>query len=155
MNSSNDWELVTYPSYVTMSRTYGDVNNQTIYVYSDGYCGSETLTFRNKVGGCTANLGINVNVIKLDSVYYYPNRTSSVTLTPLSCCNYTGTTTEGTFAVNSDGSFTVSGISGSDTRKEVTVTLTCGNEAKQVKLVIYGIDTARGRMAISEYCEVS
>ena len=155
VNSSNDWELVTYPSYVTMSRTYGDVNNQTIYVYSDGYCGSETLTFRNKVGGCTANLGINVNVIKLDSVYYYPNRTSSVTLTPLSCCNYTGTTTEGTFAVNSDGSFTVSGISGSDTRKEVTVTLTCGNEAKQVKLVIYGIDTARGRMAISEYCEVS
>lgn len=153
ITSSDEWELVSYPSYVSMSRTYGGVNDQTVWVYSEGYCGNETLTFKNKIGGCTATLGISVNVIKLDSVYYYPNRTTEVTLTPNTCCNYTGTTTEGTFTKNSDGSFTVSGISGSDSRKEVTVVLSCGLESKQVKLVIYGIDTARGRMMISEYCE--
>lgn len=155
LNSSDDWELVSYPSYVTLSRTYGGANDQTIYVYSNGYCGSETLTFKNKVGGCTTNLGINVNIIKLNDAYYYQNRTNEVTLFPTACCNYTGTTSEGTFTVNSDGSFTVSNISGRDTQKTVTVTLSCGNESKTVSLVIYGIDTARGRKAISEFCEVS
>lgn len=155
LNSSDDWELVSYPSYVTLSRTYGGANDQTIYVYSNGYCGSETLTFKNKVGGCTANLDINVNIIKLNDAYYYQNRTSEVTLFPTACCNYTGTTSEGTFTVNSDGSFTVSNISGRDTQKTVTVTLSCGNESKTVSLVIYGIDTTRGRKAISEFCEVS
>lgn len=153
--SSNEWELVTYPSTVSLSRTYGGVNDQTVWVYSNGYCGSETLTFRNKVGGCTTTLGINVNIIKIDSVYYYPNRTHEMTLTPNACCDYSGTTTEGTFTKNSDGSFTVSNISGRDTQKTVTVTLSCGNETKQVELVIYGIDTTPGRMAISEYCEVT
>lgn len=154
VNSSDDWELVTYPSYVTLSRTYGTPNNNSISVYSNDFCGSETLTFKNKVGGCTATLEINVSVIKIDGVYYYPNRTHEMTLTPVTCCEYSGTTSEGTFTVNSDGSFTVSNISGRDTRKEVTVTLSCGSETKEVKLVIYGIDTARGRQAISEYCEV-
>lgn len=155
INSANDWEIVTYPSLVTLSRTYGGVNDQTIYVYSNGYCGAETLTFKNKVGGCTATLGINVNIIGIGDTYYYPNRTSEVTLAPTACCNYVGTTSEGTFTVNSDGSFTVSNISGRDTQKTVTVTLSCGNESKTVSLVIYGIDTARGRKAISEFCEVS
>ena len=155
ISSSNDWELVSYPSYVTMSRTYGGVNDQTIHVYSNGTCGNETLTFKNKVGGCTATLGININTIKIDSTYYYPNRTSQVTLSPVACCNYTGTTSEGTFTVNSDGSFTVSNISGRDAQKTVTVTLSCGSESKTVTLVIYGIDTTRGHKAISEYCETT
>lgn len=154
ITSNNDWELVDYPSYVTFSRTTGDSNSQTVYVYSNGNCGAETLTFRNKYGGCTATLGINVNVIKIDSVYYYQNRTSTVTLSPIVCGAYEGTTSEGTFTVNPDGSFTVSGISGSDTQKNVTVTLTSGSETKEITLVIYGLDTARGRKAISEYCEL-
>jgi hypothetical protein len=87
-------------------------------------------------------------------VYYYQNRTSSVTLSPIVCGEYDGTASEGTFTVNSDGSFTVSGISGSDTQKNVTVTLTSGSETKEITLVIYGLDTARGRKAISEYCEL-
>ena len=153
ISSNKDWELVSYPSYVTMSRTYGGVNDQTIHVYSNGTCGSETLTFKNKVGGCTTTLGISVNEIKINDAYYYPNRTTEVTLAPIACCNYTGTTSEGTFTVNSDGSFTVSGISGRDTQKTVTVVLSCGSESRTVTLVIYGIDTSRGRKAISEYCE--
>lgn len=153
LTSSNDWELVSYPSYVTMSRTYGGVNDQTIYLYSNGYCGSETLTFKNKVGGCTANLGVNVNIIKINDVYYYPNRTTEVTLSPNACCDYTGTSSEGTFTKNADGSFTVSGISGRDAQKSVTVVLSCGSESRTVTLIIYGIDTARGHKAISEYCE--
>ena len=155
LNSSNDWELDTYPSYVTMSKTYGDINSQTIYVYSNGYCGSETLTFKNKVGGCTAYLNINVNILGIGDTYYYPNRTSEVTLSPTSCCDYSGTTSEGTFTVNSDGSFTVSNISGRDTQKTVTVTLSCGEETKEVSLVIYGINKTRGNKAITEYCEVN
>jgi hypothetical protein len=155
INSSDEWELVTYPSTVTLSRTYGGVNDQTVYVYSNGYCGNETLTFKNKKGGCTATLGISVNVIKIGSVFYYPNRTSSVTLSPITCCNYTGSTSEGTFTKNSDGSFTVSGISGRDAEKSITVTLGCNGETKTVTLIIYGIDTTPGRRVISEYCETT
>lgn len=153
VTSSNDWELVTYPSYVTMSRTEGGVNDQTIQVYSNGNCGSETLTFKNKVGGCTANLGISVNVIKLGETYYYPNGTTEVTLAPTSCNVYNGTTSEGTLKVNSDGTLTVSGISAAENQKTLTVTLTSGSESKTVTLVISGVDTSKGRKAISEYCE--
>lgn len=153
ISSSNDWELVSYPSYVTMSRTYGGVNDQTIQIYSNSTCGSETLTFKNKVGGCTATIDISINEIKINDAYYYPNRTTEVTLAPTACCNYTGTTSEGTFTVNPDGSFTVSGISESDDQKNVTVTLSCDSESKTVTLVIYGIDTSKGRKAISEFCE--
>lgn len=148
-----DWEVATYPSTVTLSRTYGSSNDQLVWVYSNGYCGNETITFKTRNGQCTANLSITNNIIKIDGVYYYPNRTSTVTLTPLTCCNYSGTTSEGTLTINSDGSFTVSGISGSDSEKRVTVTLSCGSETKQVTLVVFGIDTARGRRIISEYCE--
>ena len=154
ITSSAEWELVSYPSYVSLSRTYGGVNDQTVYVYSEGTCGSETLTFRNKVGGCTATLGVNVNIIKIGDTYYYPNGTTNVTLTPIACCNYSGTTSEGTFTKNEDASFTVSGISTSESQKSVTVTLSCGSETKTVTLVIFGIDTSRGRRAISEYCEI-
>ena len=153
VTSSNDWELVTYPSYVTMSRTEGGVNDQTIQVYSNGNCGSETLTFKNKVGGCTANLGISVNVIKLGETYYYPNGTTEVTLAPTSCNVYNGTTSEGTLKVNSDGTLTVSGISAAENQKRLTVTLTSGSESKTVTLVISGVDTSKGRKAISEFCE--
>jgi hypothetical protein len=154
ITSSNDWELVSYPSYVSLSRTYGGFNDQTIHVYSNGYCGSETLTFKNKVGGCTANLAVNVNIININNIYYYPNGTTQVTLAPNACCNYSGTASEGRFTVNPDGSFTVSEISTQDAQKTVTVTLSCGSENKTVSLVIYGIDTSRGRRAISEYCEI-
>jgi hypothetical protein len=153
ITSSSDWEVVTYPSTVTLSRTYGGVNDQLVYVYSNGYCGAETITFKAKNGQCTSNLRIFNNMIKLDDTYYYPNRTSSMTLTPIACCNYTATVSEGNVVVNSDGSFTVSGVSGRDSEKRLTVTLSCGGETKEVTLVIHGIDTARGRRIISEYCE--
>ena len=154
VTSSNDWEVASYPSTVTLSRTYGGVNDQLVYVYSNGYCGNETITFKNRVGGCTANLAITNNIIKIDSTFYYPNRTTSMTLTPIACCNYSANVSEGSVTVNSDGSFTVSGISGSDNQKSVTVTLYCGTETKVITLIVYGIDTSRGRRIISEYCEV-
>lgn len=151
--SSADWEVASYPSTVSLSRTYGGANDQLVWVYSNGYCGNENIVFKNKVGGCTTTLGVTNNIIKIDSTYYYPNRTTSITLSPNACCNYSVSTTEGTATVNSDGSFTISGISGSDSQKSVSVTLSCGSESKQVTLIIYGIDTARGRRVISEYCE--
>ena len=153
VNSTSDWEVVTYPSTVTLSRTYGGRNDSTVYVYSNGHCGSETITFKARNGQCTSNLTVVNNMIKLDDPFYYPNRTSSVTLSPISCCNYSVSSSEGTARVNSDGSFTISNISGSDNQKTVTATLSCGNESKTVRLIIHGIDNTRGRRIISEYCE--
>lgn len=154
LTANNDWELVSPATTVSLSRVEGSRNDQTIWLYSDGNCGSETLTFRNKVGGCTANVSVTNNIIKIDSAYYYPNRTTTMTLKPNACCDYTATSTEGSVTVNSDGSFTVSGISGQDAQKSVTVTLRCGSETKTVELVVYGINTERGAMAISEFCEI-
>ena len=154
ITSNGDWQLVSSPSSVSFSRTNGGVNDQTVWAYSEGHCGTEVLTFKNKNGGCTANLTVNNNIIKIESTYYYPNRTTSVTLKPIACCNYTATSSEGVVVINSDGSFTVSGISGQDAQKTVTVTLSCGSEVKTTSLVIYGINTQRGARAISEYCEV-
>lgn len=155
ITSNDDWQLVSSPSTVSLSRTTGGVNDQTVWVYSEDNCGTETLTFKNKRGGCTANVTINNNVIKIEPIYYYPNRTTSVTLKPITCCNYIITSTDGTATVNPEGSFTVSGISGQDEQKTVTVTLSCGSETKTTQLIIYGINTARGARAISEFCEVT
>ena len=155
ITSSGNWYLASPSSTASFSRTEGGVNDQTVWVYSEGNCGNEVLTFKNKNGGCSANLSITSNIIKLNSPVYYPNGTTEVTLKPNACCQYTATSSEGTATVNPDGTFTVSGISVQETQKTVTVTLQCGQESKQIELVIYGRSTARGAKAISEYCEVT
>lgn len=153
ITSNGEWQLISSPSTVSFSRVQGGVNDQTVWVYADGGCGTEILTFKNKIG-CTADLTVNTNTIKINSPIYYPNRTTTMTVAPLTCCNYSATSSEGVVTVNSDGSFTVSGISGQDAQKTVTVTLSCGSEIKTVELIIYGINTSRGARAISEFCEV-
>ena len=125
-----------------------------IYVTQNGVCGNETLTFRNKRGGCTATLRITNDHIKMDSVYYFPNGTTHTTLFPIVCGTYTATSSEGSVSVNPDGSFTVSGIGTSSQQKSVTVTLVSGSETKTVTLIIYGINTTAGAKAITEFCEV-
>lgn len=152
VTSDGDWELASYPSYVSLSQTEGVSGSTNVIVYSDENCGNETLTFKNKNGGCTANLGISNNFIKVDNVYYFENNTSTATIYPVACSTYSGNTTEGTLTVNSDSSFTVANIPTSTNQKEVTVTLTSGSVSKDVTLIIYGKNTARGRRAISEFC---
>ena len=153
ITSNGDWQLISSPSTVSLSMAQGGVNDQTVWVYADGGCGTEILTFKNKIG-CTADLTVNTNTIKIDSPIYYPNRTTTMSLSPIACCNYSATSSEGAVTVNPDGSFTVSGISGQDAQKTVTVTLSCGSEIKIVELIIHGIYTSRGARAISEFCEV-
>jgi len=153
ITSNGEWQLISSPSTVSFSRVQGGVNDQTVWVYAEGGCGTEILTFKNKIG-CTADLTVNTNTIKINSPIYYPNRTITMSLSPIACCNYSATSSEGTVTVNPDGSFTVSGISGQNTQKTVTVTLSCGSETKTVELIIYGIDTSKGARAISEFCEV-
>lgn len=153
ITSSNEWEIVSYPSTVSLSRTNGN-GNASIIVYSNGICGSETLTFKNKIGGCTANLTVRNDIIKIDSVYYYPNGTTTVTLSPITCGSYTATSSQGSVSVNSDGTLTISGITASNEEKNVTVTLTNGSETKNVTLTIYGRNITPSAKAISEFCEV-
>ena len=152
VTSNYDWEVVTPPSTVTLSRMNGE--SGIIYVTQNGVCGNETLTFRNKRGGCTATLRITNDHIKMDSVYYFPNGTTHTTLFPIVCGTYTATSSEGSVSVNPDGSFTVSGIGTSSQQKSVTVTLVSGSETKTVTLIIYGINTTAGAKAITEFCEV-
>ena len=137
---------------MSISRTNGA--SGTIYVTNNGTCGTETLTFRNKKGGCTANVTVTNNIITIGNVFYFPNGTTNTTLYPVVCGTYSATTSEGSVTVNSDGSFTVSGISVSNSEKNVTVTLVNGSETKTVTLVIYGINTSAGAKVISEFCEV-
>lgn len=152
ISSNYDWELVSPPSTVSLSRTNGA--SGTVYVSQNGVCGNETLTFRNKKGACTASLTITNSHIFIDPVFYYPNGTTEATLKPVTCGSYSGTSSEGSVLINSDGSFTVSGISTSNSEKNVTVTLTSGSETKTVTLVIYGINTTAGAKVISEFCEI-
>ena len=154
ITSNGDWQLVSSPSTVSLSRTSGGVNDQTVWVYGEKFCGTETLTFKNKNGGCTDTVTITNNVIKIDPIYYYPNGTTSVTLKPIACCNYSVSSSEGTASVNADGSFTVNGIGAQESQKSIVVTLSCGSETKSAELVIYGINTSQGAKAISEFCEV-
>lgn len=154
VTSSDDWELVTYPSTVELSRTNGTNNDQTVYIYGTSTCGTEILTFRNKKTNQRATLTVTNDRITIGSSYTYPYCTQTVTLYPVLCGNYTASSTQGTATVNDDGSFTVSGITCSDTQKTVTVTLVNGSETKQVELIILGNDTARGRRVIAEWCEI-
>lgn len=153
ITSSNEWELVTYPSYVELSRVSGGINDQVVYVYGTNTCGTEILTFRNRVTKQTANLTIHNDRIGIGSSYTYPYGTSTVTLTPTTCNNYTATSTIGTVTVNADGSFTITGIPTSSSDQTITVTLVSGSETKQVELIILGTDTSPRARAIAEWCE--
>ena len=155
VNSSSDWELITYPSYVDVSRVGGSSDDHTINLYSTSNCGSEILTFRNRLTRQTANVTINNQRINLGSTYTYPNGTTRVSLAPTTCLDYSITTTAGSAIKNSNGSFTISGIPTSTDQQTVTVTLSSGTETKQVNLIILGTDASRHAKAISEWCETN
>ena len=152
--SSNDWELVTYPSYVDVSRVGGGVNDQLIYVYSTNTCGSEVLTFRNRITKQTATLTVHNDRINIGSSFTFPNGTTNFTLTPDTCGTYTASSTLGIATVNSDGTFTISGILPSSDEQTGTITLSMGScEEKQINIIILGNDTAPRARAIAEWCE--
>ena len=151
--SSQEWELVTYPSFLQISRTGGGVNDQLVYIYGTDICGSEILTFRNRVTRQTANLTVHNDRIGIGSNYTYPNGTTNFTLTPTICGTYTATASSGTVTINGDGSFTVTGLSVSNNEQTITVTLTAGTETKQVTITILGNNTAPMLRAIAEWCQ--
>ena len=49
ITSNGDWQLISSPSTVSLSMAQGGVNDQTVWVYADGGCGTEILTFKNKI----------------------------------------------------------------------------------------------------------
>ena len=154
ISSTDNWELVTYPSYVDISRTAGGVNDQVVYLYSTENCGTQTLTFRNRATRQTASVTVHNDRINIGSSFVYPNGTTNFTLTPDTCGNYTASSTLGSVTVNDDGTFTVSGISASNTEQTGTITLTIGScETVQINITILGNDTARHARAIAEWCE--
>ena len=156
LTSSNDWELVTYPSFVDISRTSGGINDQVIYLYSTNTCGTEILTFRNRVTKGTANVTVNNDRIGgIGSSYTYPYGTETITLTPNVCKTYNATATIGTMTINDNGSFTISNIPTSSSQQTITVNLTMGScESKTIELIILGTDTSRHARAIAQWCEI-
>lgn len=153
--SSDDWELITYPSYVDASRTYGGINDQVVTLYTSDTCGVENLLFRNRVTKQTASVTVNNDRINIGSTYTYPYGTQTITLTPTVCKTYTISSTIGTAVVNDDKSFTISNIPTSNNQQTITVTLTMGAcETKQIEIIILGSDTSRRARAIAEWCEV-
>ena len=155
ISSSNEWELVTYPSFVDISRTSGGINDQVIYLYSTNTCGTEILTFRNRVTKGTANVTVNNDMIGgIGGSYTYPYGTETITLTPTVCKTYNATTNVGTVTVNDDNSFTVSDIPTSSSQQTITINLTMGScESKSIEIIILGTDTSRHARAIAEWCE--
>lgn len=154
--SSDEWELITYPSYVDISRVSGGINDQVIYFYSTDSCGQETLQFRNRITKQTANVTVNNDRISgIGLTYTYPYGTSTITLTPVVCKQYTASSTIGSTTVNDDNSFTISGIPTSSSQQTITVTLSMGScERKTIEIIILGNDTSRMARAIAEWCEV-
>lgn len=151
--SSSDWELVTYPSFVDISRTGGGVNDQLVYIYGTETCGTEILTFRNRLTKQTATLTVHNDRIGIGDAYTYPNATTNFTLTPIVCGDYTATSSVGSVTINDDGSFTVTGIPTSNNEQTITVTLTSGTETKTITITILGNDVTPHRRALAEWCQ--
>lgn len=154
--SSNEWELVTYPSFVDISRVGGGINDQVVTIYSSESGGKENLLFRNRITKQTASLEVNNDRISgINLAYTYPNGTESITLTPTAYKTYQVSSTLGTAVINDDGSFTISGIPTSNNQQTFTVTLSMGScESIQIEMIILGTDTSRRARAIAQWCEV-
>lgn len=152
VNSTNDWELITYPSYVTISRTEGTTGTTTVNVTSNA-CGTETLTFRNRSTKGTASVTITSDRITMQSPVYLAAGTTSATFAPNTCGTYTATSDKGTVVVNSDGTFTISNIPTSEDTQTINVTLKKGSETKVVQVIVYGNNTSQHAKLISEWCE--
>jgi len=154
VTSAHDWRIVTFPSIVETSITNGAFGSTTVYIYGTYDCGQDIIVFKDIVTEQTTALIVRNDIITIDSPVIYPNGTTEVTLSPIVCGDYSGTTTSGTFVLNDDGTFTVSGISESDSEQVITVTLTAGTETKEVEIIINGINASRMARAISEWCEI-
>ena len=154
--SSNEWELINYPSVVSISRTGGQPNEQSVMIYGTDTCGGEILTFRNKITRQTANLTVRNDIIAVNSQYTYPYGTAEATISPITCGGYSAAIASGSgsVVVNEDGTFSVYNIEASNNQQSITVNVTNGSETKQVELIINGKDTSSGARAIAEWCEI-
>lgn len=156
VTSSNDWEVVSHPSVVTLSRYDGSQGSSVVYIYGTNNCGSDTITFRNRVTKQTANVTVKNDILKIGSTYTYPNGTTSVTLQPVVCGNYNvDNLSEGSVSKNNDGTFTIRNIGTSTSEKRITFSVYAGTETKRVTLIIKGSDSSTGARVLSEWCEVN
>lgn len=155
VTSSNQWDIVTIPSYADVSRTNGNSGTTTVYFYSTEQCGQEAVIFRNRVSNQMASLLVrNDRIGGLQDTYTMPNGTTELTLYPIVCGEYTVSTTEGTAVINDDNSFSVTGISASESEKTITLTIVNGTEEKEITITILSSSTARHAKAIAEWCEI-
>lgn len=155
VTSNNQWDIITIPSFADVSRTDGYSGSTTVYFYSTEQCGQEAVIFRNRVSNQMTSLLVrNDRIGGLQDSYTMPNGTTQLTLSPITCGEYTVSTSEGTATINDDGTFTITGISASESEKEITITVTSGTETFPVTITILSSSTARHAKALSEWCEI-
>ena len=157
ITSTGDWELTTYPSFVEISRTSGEMSASgiTVALYSTENGGDEVLYFRNKATRETASVEVHNDRIGIEDSFTFENGTTNFELTPVVNGDYSASTTIGTATILDDGTLSVAGISSSNDEQTGTITLSKGEcEVKEVEIIILGINASRGERAITEWCEV-
>ena len=159
LTSNGPWVLETTPRYCTVNMSSGSGGtSKLIFTYGNG--GFERLTFKNIATGEEKQVEVHNNIIKVQAKETFPHGTTSVTIpTEVSGdgSGFTISSSAGSGVVNSDGTFTISGIPTSNQTQTINVEVRHGhdsNEKKQIKITIIGNDMSQAKWSIiSQFCE--
>lgn len=157
VTSSEQWQIVGKPSFITVSSTQGD-GSMNILVTGNKIGGCGTIVFWNQVTKEQKLVSVQENIIKANDEYVYDNGTRVLTIKPkvLGCnTNYTAVSSVGDVTINLNNSFTLSNIPVSENEQNITVTLTHSsdnNEQAIINIKILGNNTDATYVAVREYC---
>lgn len=159
VTSSEQWQIVGKPSFVTVSSMQGD-GSMNILATGNKIGGCGTIVFYNQVTKEQKLVSIQENYISgvRLSDYVYDNGTRVLTINPkIFGCNknYTAVSSVGDVTINLNNSFTLSNIPVSDNEQNITVTLTHSsdpNEKAIINIKILGNNTDATYVAVREFC---
>lgn len=159
IKSDNTWTLLSNPKYVSLTSTDGNEGTTNVTIFHNGTGGVEILTFQNRVTKERVTLTVNINLIKIDSLYTYQYGITEFILTPIvegSTTAYTYTVTPTLSVTKGADNYLTCRPTVSTTQQTFTFTLTHGgdaNEKKTVQVVILGNNTNPTWVLISQFCE--
>lgn len=160
LNSYNNWNMVSSPTYVDIDPTVGVFGEYTINVRHHGQGGTDNIVFQNRFTKERVTLTANVNMIKIASSFVFPNGTQQFILSPEvegGSRNYTYTVSPNlTVLKDSEGNLVCS-PNVTDAEQNFTFVLqhtSDARERKEVTVRILGNNSNPSWAVLSSFCEI-
>lgn len=161
VDSTSSWAMISSPRYVSVTPSSGNEGLTTVTIMHNNVGGVDDIILQNRRTRERVTIRVNVNLIKINSMYTFQNGTTEFILTP----SVEGVTRGYSYSVTPSLSITKDYNTNylkcnpivSENEQNFTLTLTHDNDAREQKIVsikILGNNTDAAWLLINSFCEI-